>query len=136
MAGVSFTVNVTLDTKGLDSLIARLPGKAAELVETAARNFEQVAKDGAPVDTGNLKSSISAQPGASPLHWVVRDGTAYGIYQEFGVNHPYTINSPVNIKGHWVFIKTHPGFKAQPFWMPALESTRNKFISSFSSMFS
>lgn len=135
MPSISFSVNITLDTKPLDALAARIPSKAAELVERGARRFETVAKDNAPIDTGNLRSKIAADP-ITRVMWQVRDNTEYGIYQEFGVNHPYTINSPVNIKGHWVYIGTHPGFKAHPFWKPAEEATRKPYFNSFAELFS
>lgn len=129
-----FTVNITIDTSGIDAALGRIPVKTPELVERAARKFESVAKSEAPVDTGNLRNQIAAKP-VTAVHWQVSDNTEYGIYQEFGVNHPYTINSPVNIKGRWVFIGTHPGFKAQPFWIPAAEATRQPYYASFSELF-
>jgi hypothetical protein len=130
-----FNVSITIDTSGIDATLGRIPVKAPELVERAARKFETVAKQEAPVDTGNLRNQIAAQM-VSPLVWRVSDNTEYGIYQEFGVNHPYTINSPVNIKGHWVFISVHPGFRAQPFWIPAAEAVRAPYYASFSELFS
>jgi hypothetical protein len=129
-----FSISITLDTSKLDSVIGNIPRKAPELVERGARKFEATAKAGAPVDTGNLQNRIEAKP-ISSVSWQIRDNTAYGVYQEFGVNHPYTINSPVNIKGRWVFIGVHPGFRAQPFWIPAAEAVRAPYFASFSELF-
>jgi len=50
----------------------------------------------------------------------------YTIHVEFGTQE-HDINSPVKIKGNWVYIKTHPGTKAQPFLKPAVLMTRKKF---------
>lgn len=50
----------------------------------------------------------------------------YSAHVEFGTK-PHEINSPVNIKGKWVYIKTHPGTEAQPFMRPAVLETIKRF---------
>lgn len=129
MPGAFFGVSVTVDTRVLDGLMASSQGVAAEVLQRAALEFETEAKVRAPVDTAALRNSIHTEGGG--MAYTVSDGVEYGVYQEFGVNHPYEINSPVNIKGQWVFIKTHPGFKAQPFFTPAAEKVGSHYFVEF-----
>jgi hypothetical protein len=132
MAGAFFHVTVTADTSVLDSLMPRTKPVAAQVLKNSAFRFEAAAKQFAPVDTGALRASIHASALGS-LSWEVRDGVEYGVYQEFGVMHPYLINSPVFIKRvGWRYIKNHPGFPPQPFFTPAAEQVgANYFIEFF-----
>ena len=127
MAGAFFGVSVSIDTAVLDALAANTRPPAAQLIKKHAFQFEAEAKARAPVDRGQLKNSIHVDD-ITDMSAVVSDGTNYGVYQEFGVNHPYMINSPVNIHGHWVYIKQHPGFQAQPFFTPAAEKVSGDYF--------
>ena len=106
----------------------------AALIKKHAVQFESIAKQRAPIDFGNLVNSIHIE-NLTELSATIQDGVEYGVYQEFGVNHPYTIDSPVNIKGNWVYIKTHPGFAPQPFFTPAAEAVGKSYFVEFFPIF-
>lgn len=78
----------------LPEIAAAFPVKAAAAVATAAHAIEAAAKGQAPVDTGALRNSITANPEGA-LAWVISVGVAYGIFQEFGTYkmpaHPFLI---------------------------------------------
>ena len=65
---------------------------AEKAVAKAAHDIEGRAKAHAPVDTGLLRSSISARR-EDALAWVVESPVAYSVYQEYGTSrmaaHPY-----------------------------------------------
>jgi len=131
MAGAFFGMNVSVDTKVLDALRGTTRQTSAILIKKHAKQFETIAKQNAPIDLGALVNSIHISK-IDEVSATIQDGEEYGVYQEFGVNHPYTIDSPVNIKGSWVYIKTHPGFPAHPFFTPAAESvSANYFVEYF-----
>jgi HK97 gp10 family phage protein len=92
-------------TSRLPQLEAQLLAKAAQGVQKAASDVEAHAKGRAPVDTGNLKSSIEATS-TGALSAQVNAGAEYGIYQEYGT---YKMS-------------------AQPFMVPAAEAVRPMFI--------
>lgn len=52
-------------------------------IEKGARDIEAHAKSTAPVDTGTLRNSITAEQ-LSALAWIVFVGAYYGIYVEMG----------------------------------------------------
>jgi hypothetical protein len=123
-------MSITVDTTVLDSLIPKTRPVAAQLIKKHAVQFESIAKQNAPIDTGALRNSISISE-LTDLSAVISDGVEYGVYQEFGVNHPYLIDSPVNIKGKWVYIKMHPGIPAHPFFTPAAEQVGGTFFQEY-----
>ena len=126
--GATFHISVTVDTKVLDALIPTTKPTAAMLIKKHAYEFEQFAKQFAPVDTAALRNSIGITA-LSELAATISDGVEYGVYQEFGVNHPYLIDAPVYIRGvGWRFIKMHPGFPAQPFFTPAAEKVGTSYF--------
>lgn len=133
MAGF-FGVTVTVDTHVLDSLHSRIIPATSGLIQKHAVQFETIAKQHAPIDVGTLYDSIHIE-NMTDISATIQDGVEYGVYQEFGVNHPYTIDSPVNIKGKWVYIKTHPGFAAHPFFTPAAEAVGKSFFVEFFPIF-
>ena len=133
MAGF-FGVSVTVDTHVLDGLRPKVRPVTAALIKKHAVQFESIAKQRAPIDLGNLVNSIHIE-NLTELSATIQDGVEYGAYQEFGVNHPYTIDSPVNIKGNWVYIKTHPGFAPQPFFTPAAEAVGKSYFVEFFPIF-
>jgi HK97 gp10 family phage protein len=67
----------------LPELEALLEQRAGEAVAKAAHDLEAHAKSMAPVDTGALRNSITAEQFAA-LAWIVAVGAEYGVYQEFG----------------------------------------------------
>jgi HK97 gp10 family phage protein len=93
---------IKLDTKVLDKIIAQQVDEAGRIVRGAAFSIEGHAKNKAPVDTGALKSSLTAEKKRGVLRWWVHDGVEYGIYQELGTSR----------------------MSAQPFLIPAVEAVR------------
>lgn len=57
-----------------------------QAVERAARNIEGGAKARAPVRTGNLRASISAEKTAD-LEWTVSVAAEYAAYVNYGTRH-------------------------------------------------
>jgi HK97 gp10 family phage protein len=99
--GIKYSIEID------ENAILRLAGgpDVARALAIVGQEGERVAKENVPVDTGNLRRSITYQLGQnSPTEQWVRIGTnvEYGIFQEIGtVRHP-----------------------AQPFLRPALEHIR------------
>jgi HK97 gp10 family phage protein len=89
---------VELDLRGLEQLIAAMPGRESEIVRAAAFGVEARAKTKAPVDTGNLRGSIRAG-GFTPTSAEVNVGARYGEFVEHGTRRS----------------------RAQPFLTPAVE---------------
>lgn len=58
--------------------------KAAAVIRKTASDIEADAKNLAPVDTGNLRSSIGKSVNA--LHAEIGPSAEYGIYQEYGTS--------------------------------------------------
>jgi HK97 gp10 family phage protein len=81
MSSSSVTVKFDL----LPAIAAQLEHKAAEAIGKAALDIEARAKQLAPVDTGNLRNSITAEQQGT-LAWIVAVGAVYGIYQEYGTH--------------------------------------------------
>ena len=79
--------------------------RAADAVESAARECEGWAKVFVPVDTGATRNSIDAQA-EDDLTWVVAPHTDYALFLELG---------------------TH-GRAARPFMAQAAEATKPRFI--------
>jgi len=105
-------MSVTLDTKRLDAIIARLPAEAERLVRSGAAAVEARAVVFAPVDTGALMNSIHNEKKDRMVYWVA-DGVEYGIYQELGTSR----------------------MAAQPFMGPAVEAIRPQYNASWRGLF-
>jgi HK97 gp10 family phage protein len=81
--------------KIVDAVKAGIPGA----LEVAAVNITSKAKDLAPVDTGNLRNSISYRPGDKSNEMIVGANAPYAVYQEYGTRY----------------------MKPQPFMRPAID---------------
>lgn len=99
------------------TLVSRIPAiqagcepKASRAVAKTVADVESGAKAMAPVDTGNLRSSIQGQSGG--LTGQVNAGAHYAIYQEYGT---YKM-------------------AAQPFMTPAAEAAFPGFVSAMKSI--
>lgn len=88
----------------LGKIAAGMESKAALILAKTATDIEAHAKARAPVDTGNLRSSIQAVRRSSQA-WTVYVGAEYADYVEYGTAH-----SP-----------------AQPYWNPALNLVLPEF---------
>lgn len=98
-----------LDTKTLDKWIAMTGQSTDRAMAGIAFQVGGEAANLAPVKTGNLKNSLTANiERVSEAHYTVSDGTDYGIYQELGTNK----------------------MAAHPFMIPAVEKVR-KYIKDF-----
>lgn len=106
------TVSVTMHSRFPQIALAAV-AKAALATAKAAHDIEAGAKGRAPVDTGLLKSSISAQA-ESPLKWRVESPVEYAAYQEFGTSK----------------------MAAQPHLIPAFELVRPSYIAAMKSIIS
>lgn len=98
---------VRIDTRRLHALRGALDGRAQQLIDKAAFDVEEGAKERAPVLTGFLKNSIATE--IHPLKDIVKVGAEYGIFQEMGTR----------------------SMRAHPFLIPALEAVRPKFVAAW-----
>ena len=106
---LSASIDVRFDK--LPRLSAAMHQRAADAVESAARECEGWAKIFVPVDTGATRNSIDAQPEAGDdLTWVVAPHTEYALFLELGSH----------------------GRAARPFMAQAAEATKPRFLSEMS----
>lgn len=109
--------SITLDTKELDKITARLKPRAKRIVKTSAFAVEADAKIFAPVDTHALQNSLNARQ-VDPMTWQITDGVEYGIHQELGFHHPDSGK-----------------FIQNPFMVPAMEKERPNFWKAWKGLF-
>lgn len=69
----------------LDQYVKQTPEKMNSVVKKSAFVIQADSAADAPVDTGNLKNSLSAEE-EKLLIWSVTDGTDYGIFPELGTS--------------------------------------------------
>jgi HK97 gp10 family phage protein len=130
------------DLSGLAENFARASGQdfrtaAADLVNSYAVQTASLAQSFAPVDTGDLRDSITIQR-PSPLTAVIGPvGVAYAVYQEFGTATRGEFGGSVyeirpkkpggvlvfQVGGRTVYAKfvKHPGIPPHPYMRPAFE---------------
>lgn len=99
--------------------------------ETAEMMVSQM-KALAPVDDGNLKSSIDITYAKGGLTAIVKVGAIYGIYVEFGTG--IYSSTGDGRKDPWVYFKNGryyftKGMHPQPFFYPSLEVATKHFAS-------
>lgn len=78
----SFTLRV--DQSALTALRNEFARDLQDVLNTAALRVEGDAKSRAPVDTGNLRNSIQAEPNAGQLEARVNVGAEYAAFVELG----------------------------------------------------
>lgn len=109
---VAFSVQVNNFAK----IAAALPGATAKEVERSARAIEADAKVRCPVDTGNLRSSIQAEPMRNDgLQWRIGTGVEYAEFVEYGV-------------------RSKPGYPVQPYMTPSGEAEKPRFESAMKAL--
>lgn len=115
MAGRPVNVaNIIIDTSVLNKITAEIKPRASAIIEKYGEHIMFSAVKRAPVDTGDLIDTITANSKLiEPLTFRVQDGKEYGIFQELG---------------------THK-MSAHPFLRPAVEEWRERFLSAFSELF-
>ena len=105
---------MAVEIKGLDSLMRKLDAMGGNVLDALEKATKQTslaaqadARDNAPVDTGNLKQSISTEHERSreAATSTVYTNVEYGLYQEMGT---------VNMAAH-------------PYMMPALNANKSTF---------
>lgn len=103
---------IEVNTEGLDAILARMPGKTAEILDSGAQAVQGRAAAIAPVDTGALANSIHSEDHGEFTRWVA-DAVEYGIYQELGTSR----------------------MAAQPIMSPAVEWVRPQWIRRWKELF-
>lgn len=98
-------VQIRVEFNRFPDLVQKAPGRARELVKKAAYELEARAKTEVPVDTGNLKNSISTSFENDGLTGVVSTNVEYAAYVEFGTRR----------------------MAARPYMTPAAEQVRKSF---------
>ena len=121
---VSIKVNVKDASERLDSLENELPNLLEKALEKACLIVENSAKQNCPVDSGQLRQSITHE--VDGLTGEIGTNVEYAPYIEIGTgiystqgNGRQTPWKYQDAKGQW---HTTKGMKAQPFLKPALES--------------
>ena len=122
-------------------VVEKSPYESGLIIEAQAASF-------CPIDIATLRNSISVRDnkkthsigtvvlgdliGSPTENNVALVGTnvKYSRDVEYGTR-PHAINSPVKIKGNWVYIGMHPGTRAQPFMRPALDLSTGKVLTVF-----
>jgi len=118
--------------KNIDSKVQELPERMVNLVEDIADMYEGFATDEAPVKLGDLQGSIYTE-NTGLLERLVSPHVDYAIHVHNGYD-PFELNSPVNIDGGWVYIKTHPGYEGNPF-MERAETRGESYVEMLSDEF-
>jgi HK97 gp10 family phage protein len=114
MGAQAFLDGVSLDTTLLDKLTAEILPRASKVVESYGWKMASEAAQGAAVDTGALRNSITSESHLEePLLFIIQDGVEYGVFVEFGTSNQ----------------------AAQPFMIPAIEANRDKFENAFAECF-
>ena len=125
-----------MSVTGVNSLIRRLRRLPQDLerqieavIETNAREVERSAQRFAPVDTSELKSSISAE-GTGNLSWRVIVRANHGPYIEFGTGGLVRVPDELReIASRFIGNGTRQiDLRPQPYLFPALELQRNVLL--------
>ena len=117
--------NITSWSKKAVDVLDRELRRGAISITSDARRY-------APYKWGALKASINFRK-IGVLSYRVEDGVHYGIHQEFGVKHSWTIkvrDKKVLTDGKDFFGKqvTHPRLKAHPFMRAAFKKNEKLII--------
>lgn len=103
---------IVIDKRKLEALQAGLRAKADAAVRKVALDVEAYAKSVVPVDTGNLKNSLSADK-RGDFEWWVHTNVEYAPFVELGTSRMH----------------------AKPFLTPAVERARPVLIAAFKVLF-
>ena len=139
-------MELTIETPDMRNMKINAEEGMKEVLYRAMVKMEELAKNKAPVDTGNLKNRIHLTPemiGAK--EYILSDGVSYGIDLEYG-NRPHNVSwEPIKAwikrKGirtteAGIFLMTKyvvekikkEGVNAQPFFRPALHEVQTKWL--------
>lgn len=109
----------------IDRNADHVPGKARLIVTKWGHDVQAAAQAGAPVDTGNLRSSISAD--VDGLSFEVGPTAEYGGFVEEGTHGPYAIPNAFG----WGVTVMHPGEAPQPYMAPAFDRQLEHGLAAF-----
>jgi len=117
-------------TRAVDKFEKHLIREIKRVVAETAEMLVSQAKALAPVDDGNLKSSIDVTYAQGGLTAIVRVGAFYAIYLEVGTGIYSTEGN--GRKDPWVYYKNGRyyftrGIRPQPFWNPSVEVAMKHF---------
>lgn len=133
----SVKLTLTLDEGEIRKLVTGEGRPVHRLMVRLQRNVANSAKQRSPVDTGNLRNSITIQPlrvVGSAISGGVSADANYAMFVHDGTK-PHVIRPKkaggvlrFTVGGSVVFARSvnHPGTKARPFLMNALESEAPK----------
>ena len=115
MANAPFKMEgVVLDTRVLDKITAEMKPRAIRIVKAYGNMMLANAVKRAPVDTGALINSMTANSKmVEELTYRLQDGVEYGVFQELGTSK----------------------MSARPFMKPAIEEFKQKFFNAFKDLF-
>lgn len=111
----------------IEANAAKVPVKARLVVGKWGHDVQADAQTGAPVDTGNLKNSISTDITDDGLGFEVGPTAEYGDYVEQGTHGPYPIENAFG----WGITVMHPGEPAQPYMGPAFDRRMEAGVAAF-----
>lgn len=117
------TATITIDlTDHSAEVLAELKSAAVRALEKCGLVAEGYAKQLCPVDTGNLRNSITHQTDTAELVEYIGTNSEYGPYVELGTGKYYPGGRQTpwvyqDANGHWHL--TH-GQRAQPYLKPAV----------------
>lgn len=103
-------------------VLAALRAASLQALETCGLVGEGYAKEICPVDTGNLRNSITHEVNENDLETVIGTNNEYAVYVELGTGVYADGGRPTpwayqDAKGNWHWTR---GNKAQPFVKPAV----------------
>jgi hypothetical protein len=107
-------LGVELNHEELDRLLDNLKEVSSKVLEYMAMDFWSVSVEEAPIKKGTLRASIQSEQ-QDDLTWIVGTNLEYAVPVHEGYD-SFPLDSPVNIDGQWVYIKTHPGYSGNPFF--------------------
>lgn len=127
-----FTITVQVDDNSAE-VQATLKNAIERGLWACGATAEQYAKKKAPVDTGNLRNSITHREeiGGTSSTMKVGSDVEYAIYQELGTGKfvaggrptPWMYQDKKTGKWHWT-----AGNKAHPFIKPSVADNKNRFM--------
>lgn len=114
-------INVEVDLSKLNLDTGAIENVISKELEDTSNKIERTAKELVPVDTGDLKNSITAKGGG--LKYEITADTYYAAYIEDGTK-PHTIegNPYLLIDGKAVRSVEHPGNKAYKYMETAYDT--------------
>lgn len=124
---------IKVDVEGLEGIEDALEKLTTETILSAAaegmaegmQSVVGTAKDLVPVDTGELRDSIKAEPveiSDGGVTGLVKANTDHAVFVEMGTGARGAANAPEGaIEAGATYTTGHPGMEAQPYMYPAMK---------------